>query len=382
MCLGVSATGPPGHLRSLTGLRFVAAALVVLFHCSVLIEPLRPTAAVFGLGYVGVTFFFVLSGFVLSWTARPDDRPSRFYWRRFARVWPLTAIVTLAAVPVVAGEGVAQSAGKFVASFFLVQAWIPQGDWRYAYTGVTWSLSCELFFYALFPALIVLARRVSVRVAAAVLVGLIVAGTVLVLTISPTLAPLLGVEDVAFHTYVLYALPAFRLLEFALGIVLALALSSGWRPPLSLPAAVGLCVVTYACLAAVASLAFYEGALGIPFGLTDMLLLVPVALLIAAAATRDMDEPDTRSWLASKVLVRLGQWSFALYLVHHLALRATGLLLPGRTVWDGVVHAGVTVVLSLLLAAIAYEFFERPVERRLRLLMPGRSSALPLGAER
>src|SRR5688500_18035384 len=86
------------RLDSLTGLRWFAALAVFLAHVSTLL-PLPEPCDVFGLGSSGITFFFVLSGFVLTWTFTAGDRPGAFYGRRFARIWPLLVIAVL--VPLV-----------------------------------------------------------------------------------------------------------------------------------------------------------------------------------------------------------------------------------------------------------------------------------------
>lgn len=72
------------RLDSLTGVRFFAAMLVFGFHALHYVSGLE----VFSAGMVGVSLFYILSGFVMAWTAREDDRPSLFYRRRFARIYP------------------------------------------------------------------------------------------------------------------------------------------------------------------------------------------------------------------------------------------------------------------------------------------------------
>ena len=74
------------RLDSLTGLRWWAAFAVFLHHMSNLAP--MPIEGVLRYGAYGVTFFFVLSGFVLTWSARPGTPASTFWWRRFARIYP------------------------------------------------------------------------------------------------------------------------------------------------------------------------------------------------------------------------------------------------------------------------------------------------------
>src|SRR5437868_13769353 len=95
------------QLRSLTGLRFIAAFVVFGFHVTVanLITPNGAVSAAltyfFRQGATGVSFFFMLSGFVLCWSARPGDSARRFWRRRAAKIYPnhlVTALVALAFV--------------------------------------------------------------------------------------------------------------------------------------------------------------------------------------------------------------------------------------------------------------------------------------------
>ena len=81
-----SAGNVRSRLDSLTGLRWWAAFGVFAYHMANL-APLRHQSLL-NVGYTGVSFFFVLSGFVLTWSAKPSTGVRQFWWRRFARIWP------------------------------------------------------------------------------------------------------------------------------------------------------------------------------------------------------------------------------------------------------------------------------------------------------
>lgn len=88
------------RLDAITALRWWAALAVFLFHVRNIV-PLPGAVAEFArFGYLGVAFFFVLSGFVLTWSWRPTVDKRTFYWRRFARVYPLNVVTLLLAIPV------------------------------------------------------------------------------------------------------------------------------------------------------------------------------------------------------------------------------------------------------------------------------------------
>src|SRR4051794_37121725 len=130
-------------LNALTSLRFFAASTIVLQHSLVLLLP----ADVF-LGWPlqqGVSFFFVLSGFILvhAYPELPTWRSVfRFWIARFARVWPAHAFALLLVVVLFAPSGNAGGeAKKFFANVFLVHAWTPQMDYYFSYNLPSWSVS-------------------------------------------------------------------------------------------------------------------------------------------------------------------------------------------------------------------------------------------------
>ena len=105
----------------------------------------------FDLGYVGVSFFFVLSGFVLTWSMSPTRTRRRFYFLRFARIWPLHAVTTAYVGLFIAEKFWIPSGAGIVAVVTATQAFSIHNHTYYGLNGVSWSLSCEAFFYLLFP---------------------------------------------------------------------------------------------------------------------------------------------------------------------------------------------------------------------------------------
>ncbi|HVE12493.1 MAG TPA: acyltransferase family protein, partial [Elusimicrobiota bacterium] len=142
------------YLGPLTSLRFLAAFHVLLFHGARewLWRPfLRAPEWAQGLlatGYAGVGFFFVLSGFILSYTYRgrlDGARERREFWRaRFARVYPVYALGLLLFAPIeLLGGRPGTVAPSALSCVTLTQAWIPAFALRWNTPG--WSLSVEAF---------------------------------------------------------------------------------------------------------------------------------------------------------------------------------------------------------------------------------------------
>ena len=150
-------------IPALTSLRFFAAFAVVAHHGVGLWNfELSPFLQQFAA--IGVSFFFVLSGFILVWNYSNLNSSERigFYFKRFLRIYPthwlITALFAISSWAFVSGFAVA-SLGKWwllvlLANLCLLQSWIPIPAYYFSYNGPSWSVSCEIFFYLMFPFLL------------------------------------------------------------------------------------------------------------------------------------------------------------------------------------------------------------------------------------
>jgi peptidoglycan/LPS O-acetylase OafA/YrhL len=349
-----ASAAPPSRLDSLTSLRFFAAVAVVMVHFRAFFDLPSKIEGLASLGYVGVTFFFALSGFVLAWTAKPGDTARLFYSRRFARIWPAHVTVTALMVPVIylAGKVPLWAALPFVLT--LTHVWIPATAWHTAFYPPAWSLAAEAFFYALFPLLIRVARRQQhLRYLAAATAAMIVMTALAVVSLLP---------DTTWG-YLLVTNPLYRLGEFALGMLLGIAMRRGWRAkwPTWIPAAG--CAFAYLALLVFAP---HDSRDNIPRFFTNSALLPFFLAIIAAAATADIE--GRRTLLRKRSLVILGDRSFALYLIHWPLIVALQAAVAGRSLNPAV---NVALLIGLLAASVGvahllYVAVERPAERRLR----------------
>jgi len=357
-------------LPSLTGLRFIAAGLVFLFHVSGWGVVAQPRWHIAQFGFVGVAFFFILSGVVLTWSFSPRQSARGFWHRRFARIFPAHAVTCIAAIvlyvvvmppykPVWAG----------LIALLLLQAWPPNGVINSAADGVSWSLSCEAFFYALFPWLLpMLSRRGRVGRWIAI-AGMLAVCSAAAITFSFAWGG-------RFDTPA-YMNPLVRAGEFALGVGLGLALRDGWVPRLRLSVAWSASLVA-AVVALVAG-----AAIGwpVPRGFADVVFIGPFALVLMAYAGRDLI--GRRTWLSHRWAVYLGQLSFAFYLVHQLVLDLVLkriLPLPDRSFVSLTSRASVALLLSILAAMVVHHGVELPCQRLLtakRRRQPMRVVSLP-----
>lgn len=366
---------PTPRLDALTGLRWWAAFMVFLFHMRVLAPLPGPVVAIFDQGYFGVTFFFVLSGFVLTWSLRPAVPLSTFYWRRFARIWPPHMIALLVAIPVFytfapIPEGSFLKpfdAGVLLLSVVLLQGWSSNPAILFSGNPAAWTLSVEALFYAMHPwvskMLTPLARRGALLLALGAVVWAFSYRIGLVYWPESWLA------------YV--PLPVTRVPEFIFGMALAWAVRSGWRPRMHPIIGVG----SLAAVACIFVLARVTPAL-LPFALlSNEIFTVAVGLAIVSLTVHTLS--GRRFLFETRWQVKLGEWSFAFYLVHatviYAALRIFG---PQDPSWRNLGWFAVILALDIALAWALYSFIERPVERRMRKWKDSRDRRSAIASER
>ncbi len=319
------------RLPAITSIRFFAALHVVIFHLHAIKVAAGPQwyQNFASIGYVGVSLFFVLSGFILVYTYANRETPARTFWRaRFARVYPayiFSLIVTLPFFIYVIFVMPLQPGGNMdmfvwpkhhpLASALLVpsllQSWIPGA--ALAWNSVAWSLSVEAFFYLIFPALIVVLLRkrnstlmslllVSWAISLAITVGYTLLKPDGVAFVDDNMLGLTWLNVVKFN-------PLARLPEFLMGaccgfLFVRNSVNRKWATPL-----------------AVAGLAGFIGVAAfsshIPYPMIHSGLLAPAfAAIIYGIALR----PAWARVLEFKPLVLLGDASYSLYLLHSVVL--------------------------------------------------------------
>jgi peptidoglycan/LPS O-acetylase OafA/YrhL len=322
----------PGDLLRLTSLRAFAALIVFFFH--IWHDHLVNMVGPFIVGDAGVSFFFILSGFVLAWSTVPTIATTEFYRRRFARIYPSTFVVLLVSV-IVPAVAVSRGPKEFVTSLFLVQAWDPAAKITYGMNGVAWSLSCEMAFYVAFP----FAMRYLVR-SAPRRRWFLALGYVAIVVVAGVVAARLG------HPAALASWPPARFGEFLLGMVAALEIRRGWR----LKARWGLVLIAVGSAFAALDA---EGSYYVDF------LIAVFFAVIVLAAQRDLS--GAKGVLSSKALVYAGQVSFCFYLVHELII--VNLRHKVGTGWGIAVLA---LALAMVAAVALHHLVELPFQRILR----------------
>ncbi|MDO5722186.1 MAG: acyltransferase [Actinomycetaceae bacterium] len=336
------------RLDSLTGLRWWAAFGVFAYHFQNVGSFKGSHLA--AMGYSGVAFFFVLSGFVLTWSARPETTVRQFWMRRFARIWPAHFVALLLALPVfyplvpdpANSWEKAWAWGPIIASFFLLHGFSNNILYLFGGNPAAWTLSCEAFFYAVHPALNSVFKKLRTYALPLVMLVALVSGILMRYYADPV-APLL------------------RSWEFVLGMIAALLLKRGIRISLPMPVVYfglgGVGVVYWAL-----QRAKYFPALGEAMA-SNWSIVLPVIYTLAIMITASADLDGRASLMRHPIMVRGGEWSYCFYLVHATVLYAFKAAYGARV---GIVGFFLLFFAALIVAAALYYLVERPFERRLR----------------
>ena len=308
------------RLEQLTSLRFFAALAIVFHH---LAGQMGVGAASVNLGQ-GVSFFFVLSGFILAYVYPhlPDRNAVAGFWRaRIARIWPAHVASFLLGWWLLDYKIVSVTAVAYLA---LVQAWVPSWNFYFSYNAVAWSISTEFFFYLCFPFLLhrwSTTWRAKLAGAALLLLVLVWACSALAL---PALVPSNGNAFQPSQHGVIYINPLSRVLEFMVGMAVAqLFRSTQYAAGLLVGTALEIGVLLLCVLNIFGSRYAVEAvARVVPDAPVIQWLVHSSSLFSFAALIYVMAHGRGRlsGVLQSRPLVLLGEISFSMYLVHQILI--------------------------------------------------------------
>jgi len=343
----------------LTSLRFFAAYYVVLFHygagfvCDRVGQSAKMCHALRN-GYLGVTFFFVLSGFILVHVyldklTLTRSSLKRFFVARVARIFPVYLLM-LAWFGLYGGPWV-ETGWTAVPQFFGLQSWAPWSSHAPAnWNSPAWTLSAEVFFYLTFPFLLTVCRKQSSYTLWAAL-----AVTFLVIVFFSTAAGMpMRVDLPGWRAYAPQAL--VRLPEFVVGVLIGVLYARRRREITLGRWALPALVVLFAALVSASTDPWVSSA-----------SVVPLSAIIIATA-----QSNSR-FLSNRLLVFFGGASYSLYIIHEGLHDFISDLTHGSRLGDVAFHPALLVV-----SALAFLLVEEPARERIRRLVSLKKSA---GAE-
>jgi len=359
------------ELPALTGIRFYAAFLVFLSHVPVIagMDQLAGHHLLFNAGVVGVSFFFLLSGFILTYNYADvfsvhlvRHEYWKFLWDRLTKIYPVHCAITVAMIPLqFQSPNLPLDWRAAPVHLLLAQCFWPSPKPPfYSYLNVpSWSISCEWFFYLCAPFVLYALGGRYLRIALVAVVAVYACALGWFVT---------GGSEVSKLFYVSWFAPS-RLPEFVIGVVLArFYLSARFRTSNRLASTLQL-----AGLALILAGALYREQA--PWPLWGGLLYVPgsATLIYGLAQNRGA----LASHLGRRSLQVLGTASFSFYLLHAPMLR--GLRMAGLKFgwsvgsWSGFLLTAITILVLVQALAIAVCYlYEIPLQKKLRTLVPSR----------
>lgn len=351
----------PDKILPLTSLRFFAAGGVLLYHLEGLIGV--PAQAGFALG---VSFFFVLSGFILTYTyaSRGAFSFRQFMVARFARLWPVHVAAFLLVV-VFFGNGDQWDAVAL--NLTLLHSWLPIGRYMFSGNWVSWTISTEMAFYLLFPVLAF--GRSWVIALTVVAVFAMLAAIHLLLTAPQIYGASFGMSPSNF----IMQTPFIRILEFASGVAAGkLFLTGRWRALVSRHAtglemgAIVACVLFGATAGKVSDYLAANGfaALSVWYNQNGGFVIFALAIFVFAHSAGAFSEA-----LSTSPMVLLGEISYCTYMVHQIVFRFADMHHIQGAGWS------INVVAMLVVVYAGSYMMWRVVERPARSWIVGISKA-------
>lgn len=304
------------RLHALQYLRAIASLAVVYSHTVIQVESYFHRLPEFG--SFGVDIFFVISGFIMVYIARPTDTPVSFFLNRVRRVVPLYWFFTLLmAAILLLVPGVFKTTVFDLSALLRSLAFIPHFSvaqpaevWPIVAPG--WSLNYEVYFYLLFALSLLFAPRFRI---AFITLMILAVFSVANLVSSSTAITIFYSQAIVF--------------EFVFGMLLAVS----WKRGFSLSPRVGMLLIAAGFVLLFLRLPLPRIA---EFGIPS-LMIVAGCLYVRVAE--------------QKILVLLGDASYALYLCHIFALGVLRKVLP-PILGDGPAAPLLFVVISLLFCTI------------------------------
>lgn len=364
-----TAVAVESKLDALTSLRFFAAMMIFVSHTLQMFGFCGENETRVPALWQGVSFFFVLSGFILAHvypSLEKSGAQERFLLARFARIWPTHVVgfflTGLLVPPVLQIPNVFPIA---LANLSMVQAWSFNPAIINSFNAVSWTISVELFFYLSFPFLIKdfnLPKKLRWLAAASVSIACVA------LPISSYFITIPGCSFSGIDF--INSNPLCRLLEFTIGIaVCKLFKTSSFSQSMSPIRASVLEVCTLLCIAGAISLPMIwpqESAHG-PWSIVRLWAVNMGGAPLYAVLIFLMANPKgyIGKLLTKKLFVKLGEISFSLYMFHLSIIYA---VLPFQEPFSNLpafVLPAIAFVLSIVVAHLNYTFIETPFRSRI-----------------
>ncbi|UUZ80826.1 acyltransferase [Paenibacillus sp. P26] len=355
-------------LRPLTSFRFIAALFVFGAHLYYL-KGFPEYKAVYerflSQGDIGVTFFFILSGFILTYNylykfdTLNKRRLKSFYISRIARIYPLHFLTFFLAIPIVYKYMLADPGsiiGKATTNLLLIQSFVPIEEIFFSMNGPSWSISDEMFFYTLFPFVIWIVRKAGIHTKGSLLSIILIWVCLLCLVFY--------YRDIAWSHWLFYVFPVTRFIDFVIGVLLGIFFINikDWINHRLTSKVYYSFIELFSVLLAAIFLYFHKS---MHPSLTYSVYYIPSMCLIIFIFA--FQQGLLSQLLSHKMLVFLGEASFAFYMTHDLIIKYTYRMPFIKT--HPIAIAITAFLVSIVACTLIHLFYEMPLRNRIRNIL-------------
>jgi peptidoglycan/LPS O-acetylase OafA/YrhL len=334
--------------NQLTFTRFIAAFSIILYHYSHHIFPftLEPIQTIISNSNVGVSYFYLLSGFVLSiaYVNKNKINTFEFYKNRIARIYPLYLFASILIFVSYLLSGQMNNYKGLVLNLLMIQAWVPSESILFHSQG--WSISVEFFFYLTFPFLLkYIYKKISLNV--------LIFYSILFWVINQIVFNSLLLSDfykgflTQSHNFLFY-FPLFHLNEFILGNILGIVFlkkNESEMKNYDIPIIV-LFAILLAYLSYPQKWSSHNGLLAIIF--------IPIIFMLS------MNSGKITELFSRKIFVFLGEMSFGMYILQYPVFIWTISLLKRLNIHNNTLYFYITIPVLLFCSAFSYIYIEKP----------------------
>lgn len=340
------------RIEQLTFTRFIAASLIVIFHYGVDIFPFNLQKTVFLGANIGVSYFFVLSGFVMIIAYHKKQRISALNYlrNRFARIYPVYLLATLILVSYyLLTTNVNVDIIDLFLSIFMIQSWVPERALTLNFPG--WSLSVELFFYVVFPFLFnYIYSKFNYK--KLILPILIFFGISQLLFFYFFYSEYYHGQHTASHNLLFY-FPVIHLNEFLIGNLIGLYfVQREYKTRNNSLLILSLIIICGLILKYGNAIDYHNGLLAIIFA--------PLILLISY----------DQSWISkiskSKPMIHLGEISYGVYILQIPIFSITRRVLLYLGITDKMLIFYTCFLVLIIASSITYKFIETPLRKKIK----------------
>ena len=314
-----------------------------------------------GAGYMAVSFFFMLSGFSLTLGYKDRLLSGSFSYkdfakRRISRLLPLHWLCILISLPltVLGIESIGDYLLILLVNASLLHSFVPTKAFYFSFNYVSWFVSAILFFALIFPyllkAIVKLSKRWLIVFAIAIVYIYLV-----VLNLLP--------ED--YYHPILYINPIPRIVDFAIGICLALLFlkNVGEKKDRNSVSPLMWDLMAFLSFVVVIAISFLFPTSN-PYSVA-FLYWIPIGCMIYSIASGSVVGGGRFKILDNKLLVSLGNISFTFYMFHQLVMRWARLIMK-HTIHDdseSLLYMIIVLIITLVLSYLCNIYFEKPVAK-------------------